>query len=171
MATVYDEIYIENAGLVILNSYFPILLERLGMIRSDQFLSKDQQMKAVLLLQYTMLDQPPLGEHHLPFNKLLCGLPLQEPIRTSIDNTEKELKVIHGMIEAIIQHWSAIGKSSIEGFRESWFWRKGKLQNKEENWELRVEQKSYDVLLDRIPFSLSPIKYTWMDKPIIVKWG
>ena len=167
---VLDEIYIDNAGLVIANSYIPILLERFGLTKSGKFLSSDHQQKAALLLQFIMLDKPPLDEHHLPFNKLLCGLPLDAPIQTSLQPTLEEMKMVHGLIQALIQHWTAIGKSSIEGFRGSWLWRKGKLEHKEENWLLRVEQNSYDILLDRIPFSLSPIKYSWMDKPIIVEW-
>lgn len=167
---VYDEIYIDNAGLVIANSYIPILFERFGLIKSGKFLSSDHQQKAALLLQYIMLDRPPMDEHHLPFNKLLCGLPLDAPIQTTLEPTQEEMKMVHGLIQAVIQHWTAIGKSSIEGFRGSWLWRKGKLEHKEENWVLRVEQSSYDILLDRIPFSLSPIKYSWMNKPIIVEW-
>jgi hypothetical protein len=167
---IFDEVYINNAGLAIVNSYIPVLFERFGLVKSGAFLSSDHQQKAALLLQYIMLDRPPLDEHHLPFNKLLCGLPLEEPIQTALVPTEQEMKMVHGLIEAVIQHWSSIGKSSVEGFRGSWLWRKGKMEHKEENWLLRVEQNSYDILLDRIPFSLSPIKYSWMPKPLIVEW-
>lgn len=167
---VYDEIYIENAGLVILSSYFSILFERLSLLENGKFLSSNKQEMAVLLLQYLMLDEPPLNEHHLPLNKILCGLDVSHPIRTDIQINRKDREVIHGLIEAVIGYWSAIGHSTIEGFQGSWLWRKGKLENKEECWELKVEQNSYDMLLDRLPFTLSPIKLSWMEKPLIVEW-
>ncbi|MEO9481948.1 MAG: contractile injection system tape measure protein [Ekhidna sp.] len=167
---VYDEIYIENAGLVILSSYFSILFERLSLLENGKFLSSNKQEMAVLLLQYLMLDEPPLNEHHLPLNKILCGLDVGHPIRTDIQINRKDREVIHGLIDAVIGYWSAIGHSTIEGFQGSWLWRKGKLENKEECWELKVEQNSYDMLLDRLPFTLSPIKLSWMEKPLIVEW-
>lgn len=167
---VFDEIFIENAGLVIVNSYLPILFERFGLTKANKFISSDHQQKAALLIQYVLLDKPPLDEHHLPFNKLLCGLPIEAPIQTSMVPTKEEMKMVHGLIQAVIEHWTSIGKSSIEGFRGSWLWRKGKLENKEEHWELHVEQNSYDMLLDRLPFSMTPIKYSWMEKPLIVNW-
>lgn len=167
---VFDEIFIENAGLVIVNSYLPILFERCGLTKSNTFLSSDHQQKAALLIQYLLLDKPPLDEHHLPFNKLLCGLPLASPINTSMVPTADEMKIVRGLIKAVIEHWTSIGQSSIDGFRGSWLWRKGKLEHKEEQWELHVEQNTYDMLLDRLPFSMSPIKYSWMEKPLIVNW-
>ncbi|MEP1032655.1 contractile injection system tape measure protein [Ekhidna sp.] len=167
---VYDEIYIENAGLVILSSYFSILFERMSLLENGKFLSLEKQEMAVLLLQHLMLDKPPLNEHHLPLNKVLCGLDISHPIRTDIQISHKDQEVINGLIEAVIGYWSAIGHSTIEGFQGSWLWRKGKLEHKTECWELKVEQNSYDMLLDRLPFTLSPIKLSWMDKPLIVEW-
>ncbi len=167
---VYDEIYIENAGLVILSSYFSVLFERMSLLKDGKFLSQQKQEMAVLLLQHLMLDKPPLNEHHLPLNKVLCGLDVPHPIHTDIQISSKDRKIIHGLIEAVIGYWTAIGHSSIEGFQGSWLWRKGKLENKEECWELKVEQNSYDMLLDRLPFTLSPIKFSWMEKPLIVEW-
>lgn len=167
---VLDEIYIENAGLVILSSYFGILFERMSLLENGKFLSRDKQEMAVLLLQFLMMHEPPLNEHHLPLNKILCGLDVSHPIRTDIQINKKDRKIINGLIEAVIGYWSAIGHSTIEGFQGSWLWRKGKLEQKEEYWELKVEQNSYDMLLDRLPFTISPIKLSWMEKPLIVEW-
>ena len=167
---VYDEIYIENAGLVIIAPYITTLLERCELTGEGAFLSANHQERAVLLLQYLMMDTPPLDEHHLPLNKILCGLEVDKPIRTDITLSKRDYKLIHGLIEAVISHWSIIGSSSIEGFRGSWLWRKGKLEHKEDSWELRVEPNSYDMLLDQLPFSISPLKYSWMKKPINVNW-
>ncbi|WP_421872484.1 contractile injection system tape measure protein [Marinoscillum sp.] len=167
---VYDEIYIENAGLVIANSYLPILLERCEYMAAGVFKSTEYQARSALLIQHLLMDHPPLDEHHLPLNKVLCGLPIDRPITTDIKVESEHHRLIHGLIEAITGHWTIIGSSSIEGFRGSWLWRKGKLEHKEDCWELLVEQNSYDMLLDHLPFTISPIKYSWMPKPLIVNW-
>ncbi|MEQ9405965.1 MAG: contractile injection system tape measure protein [Cyclobacteriaceae bacterium] len=167
---VYDEIYIENAGLVILSSYFGILFEKFSLLEKGKFLSDEKQEMAVLLLQHLMMKGPPLNEHHLPLNKVLCGVEIDRPIRTDIHLSKKDREIVDGLIEAVIGYWSAIGHSTVEGFQGSWLWRKGKLEHKTECWELKVEQNSYDMLLDRLPFTLSPIKLSWMSKPLIVEW-
>ena len=166
----YNETYIENAGLVILSSFIPVLFERLGLVMDSAFNSVEDQEKAALLLQYILLDNPPKEEHHLVLNKLFVGLPLDHEIKNDFSVTPDELNTVHSLIEAVIAHWSIIGKSTIEGFRGSWLWRNGKLEEMEENWVLNVEKESYDILLDHLPFSISPIKFFWMPKPIMVNW-
>ncbi|MEP5364314.1 MAG: contractile injection system tape measure protein [Reichenbachiella sp.] len=166
----YDEIYLENAGLALLNPYLPTLFERCLLTEDGKFISRDHQEQAVLLLQHLMLDDPLLDEHQLPLNKVLCGLPVDAPIRAEIDVNKNQREMLDGLINAVIDYWSIIGSSSIEGFRGSWLWRKGKLEHREDSWELRVEQNSYDMLMDHLPFSITPIKYSWMDKPINVSW-
>lgn len=166
----YNETYIENAGLVILSSFIPLLFERLGLVMDSAFNSVEDQEKAALLLQYILLDNPPKEEHHLVLNKLFAGLPLDHEIKNDFSVTPDELNTIHSLIEAVIAHWSAIGKSSIEGFRGSWLWRNGKLEEMEENWVLTVERNVYDILIDRLPLSITPIKFFWMPKPIMVNW-
>lgn len=167
---VYDEIYIENAGLVLLSSYFPHLFEKFSLTEEGVFLSEEKRETAVLLLQYLMMEIPPLNEHHLPLNKVLCGLEVDVPIRTDLQLGKRDKKIVDGLIEAVISYWSAIGDSSISGFQGSWLWRKGKLEHKEESWELKVEQHSYDMLLERFPFTMTPVKFSWMNKPLIVEW-
>lgn len=166
----YDETYVENAGLVILSAYIPVLFERLGLITVSAFNLVGDQEKAALLLQYVLSNNPPTEEDQLTLNKLFVGLPLDHKIKSDFSATPDELNTVHSLIEAVIAHWSIIGKSTIEGFRGSWLWRNGKLEEMEKNWVLNVEKESYDILLDHLPFSISPIKFSWMDVPIIVNW-
>ncbi|MCE7991209.1 MAG: hypothetical protein HEP71_04480 [Roseivirga sp.] len=167
---VFDEIYIENAGLVLLSAYLPTLFDRAGLTAEGVFTTDENRERAVLLMQYLLLDEPPLEEHYLALNKVICGLPIADPMKTSLDITSEETELIDGLIQAVIQHWSVIRNSSVEGFRGDWLWRKGKLEQKEDVWELNIESSTYDILLDQLPFSYSPIKYSWMEKPIVVNW-
>ncbi|MCD8263455.1 MAG: hypothetical protein LUD02_04235 [Tannerellaceae bacterium] len=48
--------------------------------------------------------------------------------------------------------------------------REGCLEEKEDKYQLKVEVKSYDILLDSIPWNFHTINYSWMEKPLFVNW-
>uniref|UniRef100_UPI0040480476 contractile injection system tape measure protein n=1 Tax=Roseivirga sp. TaxID=1964215 RepID=UPI0040480476 len=166
----FDEIYIENAGLVLLAPYLHVLFERIELTNENNFFGIEDQEKATLLTQYLLMDNPPLDDDRLALNKVLTGLSIAHVMESELTLSKSDKALIHGLLVSVISHWTVIGDSSVEGFRASWLWRKGKLAHKENNWELRVEQRSYDLLLDRLPYSISPIKFSWMEKPLIVIW-
>ena len=60
--------------------------------------------------------------------------------------------------------------TSVDGFRGSFLIRNGVMADTGELWQLTVEEKSYDILLDSIPWSISPVKFPWMEKPLYVNW-
>nr|WP_321235308.1 contractile injection system tape measure protein [uncultured Psychroserpens sp.] len=168
--TLAKGISINNAGLVMFNAYFLMLLERLGAITNNTFNSEDDQLNAVHYFQYIVTGLTETEEIHLTLNKILCGLPIKTPVRHDIEITESEKQLIQGLIKAFIGSWSAIGDSSIEGFRGNWLVRNAILNETEERWELIVEKKAYDILLLKSPFSFSIIKLPWMTKPLHVNW-
>ena len=59
---------------------------------------------------------------------------------------------------------------SITGFRGSFLLRKGLLESRDGAWLLRVEKESYDVVLERFPWSFSWVKLPWMKAPLRVEW-
>ena len=103
-------------------------------------------------------------------NKVLCGLPLTAAVEAGIDLSLTEKELCEGLLIAVISHWSAIGTSSLEGFRGNWLVRDATLSEKTDNWDLIVEKRPYDLLLERSPFSYSIIKLPWMPKPLYVTW-
>lgn len=166
-----EKISVTNAGLVLVTGYVKLLFERLGLLSEDQFKTKECQLKAVHYLQYVVNGLTENEEHHLVLNKLLCGLSINEPVAAGIEITETEKTLIKGLIQAIINYWPAIGKCTINGFRGNWIIREGIMQETEERWNLNVAKQSYDLLINKSPFSFSIIKYKWMDKPIHVNWA
>ena len=165
-----SEFYINNAGIVLVQPYLPMLFDRLGLTKENKFVNRDSQQKAVHYLQYLINGRSHTEEHHLALNKILCGLEITTPITSGIDISDNEVKLMEGLLEAVIQNWSILGNTSIEGFRESFLIRDGKLTENENSWGLHVEQKAFDMLIDQIPYSYSPINYSWMEKIIQVKW-
>jgi hypothetical protein len=164
------EIYITNAGLVLAAPCLPPLFKTFGLLEDNQFKNTDAQERAVHLLQYMADKSTSTPEFLLNLNKILCGIGLEIPVALEIEMTQHEKATIEQIIKDMIQHWKAIGNTSVEGFRESFFQRGGILRYKNDSWELQVEEKAFDILLDQIPWSFSTLKYQWMEHPLYVKW-
>ncbi len=163
-------IVVNNAGVVLINSYIPILFGQVGLVKEKRFVSISAQEDAVQYLQFVITGQSTTDEHLLSLNKVLCGLPVNHPVKYGIVVSEANQKLMVGMIEAIIGHWPIIGATSVDGFRGNWLVRDGLLVEREDNWELTVDNRPYDLLINKSQFSFSHMKYQWMDKPLTVYW-
>ncbi len=164
-------IAVRNAGVVLLNGYFQMLFDRLGLLNADKkFRDKTVQLEAIHYLQYVITGMSNTDESFLPLNKILCGLSLADPVPEGLAISEENKKLINGLIKAAIGYWPAIGNCSLAGFRGNWLVRDGILTEQEDRWELVVEKRAYDILIHKSPFSFSIIKQRWMDKPIHVSW-
>lgn len=162
---------INNAGLVMLQVYIKPLFSRLGLLQGDAFISEHASRRAVHCLQYLATGCTETAEHYLMINKLLCGLALEEPVEAAIELTDAHKETMNEMLYAVINHWPAIGKSSIEGLRGNWLVRDGLLLETQEGWDLSIKPCSYDLLLSRSPFTFSVIKFPWMPKALYVTWA
>ena len=100
----------------------------------------------------------------------MCGVAIEMPVSCEFAVTTAQQQVVEGMLGAIKQHWKPMKNTSTAGFRESFLLRDGILSAKEEHWQLNVEQKTFDMLLDQLPWSYSIVKLPWMDKSIHVQW-
>jgi hypothetical protein len=165
-----DKVYVRNAGLVILQSYIPMYFERLGLTKNNQFISPDSQIRAVHYLQFLATGQTETSDQFLTLNKILCGLSPETSVDIEFTPTQAEIEMTNGLIKAMINYWSAIGSSSVEGFRGNWLVRDGLLIEKSDRLELTVDKRAYDVLLAKSPFSFSVIKLPWMTASLYVNW-
>jgi hypothetical protein len=165
-----EGITVKNAGVVILNSYIPLLFERMELTRDGQFVNETAQNDAVHFLQYLVTGATATEEFLLPLNKILCGMDLEEPVTDGIILNSEQEEMMEGLIYGVINHWPDAGSNSVDGLRGNWLVRNGLLRKDENGWELTVERKAYDLLLMRAPFSFSLIKFPWMPKPLSVKW-
>ena len=103
-------------------------------------------------------------------NKLLCGIGPGTPIRRGIELGADEREQLEALLRAVTQHWKALENTSIDGLRESFLQRDGRLRLEHDNWQLAVEARAYDLLLDQLPWSFATIRYAWMERVIYVKW-
>ena len=164
--------YINNAGLVLLHPFLFTLFDRLGYVEQQQWKSKQLQHKAVLLTQYLVCFDQEVFENELLFNKLLCGVPFEEPIATDWMITEDERKQCRSLLTSVIEHWKILKNTSPEGLQHSFLQREGKLKKlKNGNYQLHVAQTGIDVLLDQLPWGLGMFKTPWMDCFVDCIWN
>jgi len=162
--------YTAFAGQVILWPYLKHYFSELQLIKKDCFVGECEQMRSVHLLQYLVADQQQTPECQLMLNKILCGWPLDRPLDDGILLSQQEKMESKQLLSTMISHWSALKNTSIEGLRESFLKRSGKLTRTELGWTLRVERKAHDMLLEQLPWTLSIIQLSWMKQALFVEW-
>ncbi|HED39254.1 MAG TPA: hypothetical protein ENJ13_02340 [Chromatiales bacterium] len=172
-STVSDDsgpIYVRNAGQVLLAPYIPLLFERLGLIKAGGFIDHAAALRAVHALQYMVDGEGAAAEYMMVLNKLICGIETADLVTRAAATTDQEKALIDGLLTAAIENWKRVGNTSVAGLRDAFLKREGRLLRKEGGWQLLVESRSYDMLLDQLPWSYSTIKYGWMKEPIHVDW-
>ncbi len=162
--------YFKNAGLVMLHPFFNHLLKKINFIKEEKFISFETRSKAVLLLHFLATGEEHPKEYEMVLPKFLCELPVNAPIDRSICLSKKEKEEANTLLKAVIEHWGAIGTASPDGLREGFLKREGKLEKEETGWKLFVEQKTIDILLDKLPWSISIIKLPWMKEMLKIEW-
>ncbi len=163
-------VVVGNAGMVLAAPYLPRLFSMLGLTENGAFVHTQAAARAVHLVQFMVNGHTSAPEYQLVLNKILCGVKTAAPLPASIDITQAEKDAIEGMIGAIVAHWTALGKSSVEAVRQTFFARQGDLQLVEDAWQLEVRPGPFDMLLDRLPWSISVVKFAWMARPVHVQW-
>ncbi|MFK0731368.1 MAG: contractile injection system tape measure protein [Gloeotrichia echinulata GP01] len=165
-----NEIYINNAGLILLYPFLNQFFATIGLVKERCFINLSSAERAVLLLQYLVDASTKLSEHILPLNKLLCGIGLYESVDVNWEITPTEHTESENLLSAVIENWSILKNTSIPGFKTAFLQREGILKIRDGSWLLLVERKSYDVLLDRIPWNISVVKLPWMDEVLYSVW-
>lgn len=168
--TLAAPIPVKNAGMVLLSEYVPTLFKLMELLNGKEFVNPAKQLDAVHVLQYVVTGLMETSEVYLPLNKVMCGLRTDATVADGVSLTAAQEELINEMILNMVGQWPAIGKTSVDGFRGNWLVRNGLLSETEEQWEIVIESRPYDILINKFPFSYSIIKYRWMDKPLHVKW-
>lgn len=170
-----EPLYVRNAGLVLFAPYLPRLFEQMDVLRpgpdgKPRISGVEAASRAVHLLQYLVTERCDTPEPELVLNKLLCGLDLALPIAPSIEPTQAEREMCDSLVQAVIANWPSIKGTSPAGLRETFLQREGKITRQAGDWQLRVQRRTVDVLVDQIPWGFSVILHRWMEHPIHVTW-
>ena len=167
---VLDSYQVENAGLILLWPFMNMFFSRLEMLDGATFKDSTHAERAVHLLQYMASGSGENGEFALSLPKVLCGMLPSDPVPGNIEISNAEKELAESLLGAVIQQWSVLKNSSISTLRETFLCRSGILQRKEDSWELHVQGKAFDVLLDQLPWGLQIVKLPWMQNTLFSKW-
>ena len=165
------EFYISHSGLILTWPYLSTMFGKLRYTGHQQFVTKALRERAVLLLGYIATGDSACEEPLLLLAKILCGWPHQMPVRKDLSLTKEEVEEANAMLHSLIANWRILKKTSVEGLRETFIAREGKLQFQEGHWKLAVEQKGTDILLDHLPYMISVIKLPWLKYLFKVDWA
>jgi hypothetical protein len=166
-----DGIYINNAGLVLLQPFLPALFSKCGLLNdSGHIKSPESQHKGAVLLYYLQCGSDQYREWEMPLNKMLCGMAPEDLLPGDIILTESEKEECRELLKAIIKHWTVLKSSSIEAIQNTFLLREGKISKQDNKYYIIVERTGFDVLLDGLPWGFHTIKLGWLDHIIYVEW-
>jgi hypothetical protein len=165
-----EGIPLRNGGLVILWPFLGRLFARLQLTDGKAFLGEAERSRAIRLTEYIVTGRPDMEEHQLALNKLLCGAPPDMPVPAGIDVTPEEADLCLKMLQGAIRNWEKLKTTRPETFRQSFLQRDAMLYRIDDRWELVVQRKAYDMLLDTLPWNISMIQLSWMPDRLVVQW-
>ena len=164
--------YINNVGLIITHPFLNHLFKLLEYLNDEnQFKNEELQYRAVYLLHYIATGQNSnINETDLAMPKILAGMRIEDPITSNLDLSNIEKDNADELLIAVITHWEKLGNTSTEGLQNTFFIREGILEEKNETFQLTVESKGVDILLDYIPWGMSIVKLPWVKHLIQIFW-
>ncbi len=162
-----EGVFVDCAGVVLLHPFLPALFERLHVAAQGELVQPD---RALALLHFLATGETRAPEYALVLPKLLCGLPLEDPVGPPVELTDDEKAEADNLLTAVIRHWTALGDTSPDALRGTFLTRPGKLSKRDDDFLLQVEPQSFDVLLDRLPWAISAIRLPWMKILLWVEW-
>ncbi len=162
--------FFKNAGIVLLHPFLSNFFKKLSLLEANTFKDFHSQSKAVMLLHFLATGSTDIPEYEMTLSKFLCEMPAHMPLDRTLRITKEEKEEAHNLLVSAITHWGVLGGTSPDGLREGFLCREGKLEQEGTGWKLHVEQKTIDILLDRLPWNLSLIKLPWMKEILKVEW-
>lgn len=170
-STSLDPLFLHNAGLILLAPFFPVLFARTGLTDRGGFRDPAAMQRAVHLTQLILSEDRRARDYSLALNKVLCGLEPASPVVSAVTFTPEERTVVGELLSTALAQWKGLGQVSVEGFKNSFLWRAGRLTRREDRWELVVERRGWDVLLQSLPWGFTLIKPSWMPLPLHTSWA
>jgi hypothetical protein len=165
-----EGIEVQNSGVVILHPFLENLYKNLGFVEKGEFLNEAAMERAVCLLHYLATGDEEFPEYELQIPKFLCGWPMSLPINRHLKLADSEMKECESVLSSCLEYWEALKNTTIEGLRENFLKRDGILKREEFGWSLYIEDKTIDLLLDKLPWNLSIIKMKWVEEILTVHW-
>lgn len=165
-----ESLHINNAGLVLLHPFLKTFFITTGIADPSGKIRTENSDLAVQALHFIATGRESVYEANLVFEKFLCGLPVHHPVIRESLLTDEIRTEAEELLKAVITNWAALKNTSPDGLREAYIQRDGIIQKTEKGYKLIVETKTWDVLLERLPWNYTIINWYLIDKLIFVEW-
>jgi hypothetical protein len=163
-----EGIFIQNAGLILLAPFLPMLLERVDLAKEGEL--KDPAM-AMSLMHYLACGEEGPVEFQVVLPKVLCGWDIEKEIDLPDAVPQAMKEETRQLLESVIGHWAVLKDTSVEGLQEAFLRRTGKISMSTNNeWLLQVEQRAFDMLIQQLPWSFKVVKLSWMKRLLRTEW-
>ena len=160
--------FIKNSGLALLHDFLFRYFDLVGLLDDNHFNNEQNQRAAVHYLQFLASGAVETQAYDVVLNNILCGLDINQSIDNEFTLPVENKEIAESLLHAVIKLWPMIGDCSLNAFRENWLMRDGWLTETEQYWQLTIERRAYDILLDKYPLSYKIIMFPWMKKPLHV---
>lgn len=163
---------VSQAGLVLLHPFLPRFFKNTALVQEgDSQLAPSALERGAALLYFLATGREEPYEYELGLIKVLLGLHPEFPLPVGAglvqpaDGEEAET-----LLQSAIAHWGALRNTSVSGLRSTFLERQGLLRDEGDFWKLHVEQGPFDVLLDRLPWSIGIVRLPWMKEAVYTEW-
>ncbi len=158
----------EHAGLLLLHPFLKSFCEKWELLTEDRELASPEYMMHVLHFLATGREQD--YEYAMTFEKFICGIdPETVPDRT-IELSEEIKASATDLLNAVIEYWTVLKGSSLTLLRNEFLQRPARIVEKDGALRFTFERKSLDILVDRLPWTISFLKLPWKKGLIYVEW-
>lgn len=165
-------LFVNHAGLILIHPFISPFFEATNVKETNSKAIADSQLaRAAALLHFLATGQEELYEYELGLIKVLLGLEPETPLLVGEGSLrEGDRAEAETVLQSVINYWTVLKNTSVDGLRSSFLQRSGLLRQTENGWMLQVEHQSFDMLLEHLPWSISIIKLSWMKQPLYTEW-
>ncbi len=164
------ELEIKNAGLTLLFPFLERFLDACGLIENGLFTSEKAAVMATRSLNYLATNDDHVENGIYLFPKLICGFDIRKEI---VDDQPipENIKFISGeLLLSVISHWKVLNGSSIESLQTLFLQRWGLLVIDDNEINLRIEKRAFDILFEKLPWSFSLFNFPWIGTLFKTDW-
>lgn len=161
---------VHDSGLVLLSPYIPMLFCRFGCVAGNTFTSDEARLKGLALLKFAVYGNYDVPKTQASLMNMVCGLDRTYNAEKLPTLSDDDKAVVNSLLEAVVKNWGSLGSTTADGLRSSFLIRPGHLEDAEDGLLLKVAPSPFDMLLDKLPWGYSTIKFPWIKSIINVKW-
>lgn len=169
---IIDGIVIQRAGIVLAVPFLSSFFSALGLLKDKKYVDETARHRAVYLLYYLATGSEDIpDEHHLVFEKICCGIDVTDCLLPFQGFSVQEKEESNTLLLSILEAWKALKNSSPNAIREAFLNREGYLKKQVDGtWHIHIERQTIDILIDRIPWTISIMRTPSTNEMLYVEW-